>query len=99
YEGAEQIKRRELQMAINKLENQEGTLTDQEREVIESLADTIVSQLLAPPTKSLREAAANDDWETISTALQLFNPELEYDDFPLTDQESSSSSEQGIEEG
>jgi glutamyl-tRNA reductase len=35
-----------------------------------------VGQLLAPPTKSLREAAAEDDWATIQTAMRLFDPEF-----------------------
>jgi glutamyl-tRNA reductase len=32
--------------------------------------------LLAAPTKSLRDAAAEDDWNTIQTALSLFDPEF-----------------------
>jgi glutamyl-tRNA reductase len=41
------------------------------------MADSLVSQLLAPPTRSLREAAGQDDWETIRTAMQLFDPTTE----------------------
>ncbi|MEF8856210.1 MAG: glutamyl-tRNA reductase, partial [Haloplanus sp.] len=33
-------------------------------------------QLLAAPTKSLRDAAADDDWTTIQTALGLFDPQF-----------------------
>jgi glutamyl-tRNA reductase len=40
------------------------------------MADAIVSQLLAAPTQSLRDAAEDDDWETINTALQLFDPDF-----------------------
>jgi len=73
YESAERIKRRELETAFSRLES-DGELTDAQREIIRSMADALVNQLLAPPTKSLREAAGEDDWQTISTALQLFDP-------------------------
>jgi glutamyl-tRNA reductase len=75
YEGAERTKERELREALAKLDAR-GELSDGQREAVESLADALVSQLLAAPTKSLREAAADDDWETIVTALRLFNPEF-----------------------
>jgi glutamyl-tRNA reductase len=38
---------------------------------------------LAPPTQSLRDAAENDDWSTINTALRLFGPGLELADDDL----------------
>jgi glutamyl-tRNA reductase len=78
YEAADRVKERELRTAVDRLESaREDDLDDEEREVIESLADALVGQLLAAPTKSLREAAAEDDWATISTALQLFDPEFD----------------------
>ncbi|WP_435155327.1 glutamyl-tRNA reductase [Haladaptatus sp. DFWS20] len=73
YEGAERVKERELQTALARLDAH--GLDDDQEAIVESMADALVSQLLAPPTKSLRDAAANDDWTTINTALQLFNPE------------------------
>ncbi|WP_122089513.1 glutamyl-tRNA reductase [Halalkalicoccus subterraneus] len=73
YEGAERTKRAEVTTALSKLESQ-GGLTDQQRETVEAMADALVGQLLSAPTKSLREAAAEDDWETINTAIQLFDP-------------------------
>ena len=76
YESAERVKNREVGTAMAKLDAN-AELTDTHREVIESLADSLVSQLLAAPTKSLREAAAEDDWTTIQTAMQLFNPEFD----------------------
>ena len=76
YEGAEMAKRQELSTALSKLESQ-GGLSDEQRETVEAMADALVSQLLAAPTHSLREAAAEDDWETINTAIQLFDPEFE----------------------
>ncbi len=69
YRGAEGIKNAELRRALNRLD-----LNADEEEVIESLADSLVSQILAVPTKSLRDAAAEDDWETITTAIDLFDP-------------------------
>jgi glutamyl-tRNA reductase len=75
YESAERLKREEVETAIKKLEAQ-GDLTDEQRETVSALADTLVNQLLAAPTKSLREAAAEDDWTTINTAMQLFDPDF-----------------------
>lgn len=85
YESAERIKTRELETAFARLETGEQFNEDQ-REVIESLADALVSQLMAAPTKSLRDAAANDDWETIHIALRLFDPDFG-DDAPAFVQE------------
>lgn len=76
YESAEAVKERELHTALSKLEA-DGELTDDQAETIEALADAIVGQLLAAPTRSLRDAAAEDDWTTIQTALTLFDPEFE----------------------
>ncbi|SFS44733.1 glutamyl-tRNA reductase [Halostagnicola kamekurae] len=77
YESAERIKARELETAVSRLEDAKGgELTDEQRDIVESMADSLVSQLLAPPTKSLREAAQEDDWRTINTALQLFDPDF-----------------------
>ncbi|WP_182013914.1 glutamyl-tRNA reductase [Haloquadratum walsbyi] len=73
YEAAEHVKRREVETALEKLEKQ-GTLTDNQRETVSSMADTLINQLLAAPTKSLRDAAAEDDWTTIQTAMTLFDP-------------------------
>ncbi|MFD1632961.1 glutamyl-tRNA reductase [Haloplanus ruber] len=75
YESAEMVKERELHTALSRLESQ-GELTEQQRETVASLADALVGQLLAAPTKSLRDAAAEDDWTTIQTALGLFDPEF-----------------------
>ena len=75
YEGAERMKARELRTAMSKLEAEtDGEVTDAEREIVESMADALVGQLLSAPTQSLRDAAENDDWSTINTALQLFDP-------------------------
>ena len=78
YESAERVKEHELSEAFTKLDAH-GDLSEDQREVVSSLADALVSQLLAVPTKSLREAAAEDDWATINTALELFDPDFESD--------------------
>lgn len=71
YESAERVKAKELDTALSK------TDLDAETEaIVESMADSIVSQLLAAPTQSLRDAAEDDDWSTIHTALQLFDPDF-----------------------
>jgi len=75
YESAERVKEREVSEALSKLDAH-GDLSEAQREVVASMADALVSQLLAPPTKSLRDAAAEDDWTTINTALRLFDPEF-----------------------
>ena len=79
YESAERVKARELEETFEKLD-----LDEESEAVVESMADTLVSQLLAPPTNSLRDAAADDDWTTIHTALQLFNPNINEADAPLS---------------
>lgn len=93
YESAERVKARELEEAYAKLEAQ-GGLTDDQRETVAGLADALVGQLLAAPTKSLRQAAGEDDWNTIRTALRLFDPE--FDEPPATpDGDTSSGSGAG----
>ena len=78
YEGAERVKARELRTAVGKLEAEtDGEVSERHREVLESMADALVGQLLSPPTRSLREAAEKDEWTTINTALKLFEPGLE----------------------
>jgi len=78
YESAERVKERQVDTALTRLETAaDGDLDDDQREVVESLADAIVGQLLAAPTRSLRDAAEEDDWSTISTALRLFDPDFE----------------------
>ena len=76
YAGADRVKAREVDRALSKLESQ-GELSEAQRETVEDMADALVGQLLAAPTSSLRDAAGEDDWETIRTALRLFNPEFD----------------------
>ncbi len=81
YGSADALKERELSRALSRMEAH-GDVSEDQREVVASLADALVSRLLAAPTKSLRDAAAEDDWTTINTALQLFDPEFESDGPP-----------------
>ena len=69
YESAERVKANEVATALEKLD-----LDAESEAIVESMADAIVSQLLAAPTSSLRDAAEDDDWSTIQTALKLFDP-------------------------
>lgn len=71
YESAERVKDREVETAI-----ETADFDEDQREVIDAMADAIVNQLLAAPTRSLRDAAEEDDWSTINTALQLFDPDF-----------------------
>jgi len=71
YESAEQVKASEVNRALSAAD-----FDDEQAEVVESMADAIVSQILAAPTRSLRDAAEDDDWSTIHTALQLFDPDF-----------------------
>jgi glutamyl-tRNA reductase len=75
YRGADRIKERELDRALGKLDD----LDADQREVVRGLADALVSRLLAAPTQSLRDAAADDDVETMLAAIELFDPGAEGD--------------------
>ncbi len=76
YRGAERMKEREVSRALARLD-EHMALSDESQEIVEELADSLVNQLLAVPTKSLRDAAAEDDWETIVAAIELFDPEVD----------------------
>lgn len=72
YAGADRIKQRELERALAELDISEG-----QEEIIASLADAITGKLMAVPTQQLREAASEDDWETIHAAIELFEPSFD----------------------
>lgn len=98
YQGAERMKEREVSRALAQLE-QHSDLSQDARDVIDQLGDALVNQLLAVPTQSLRDAAADDDWETISTAIELFDPDVdEFTEQFSTDMESSESHASGSSE-
>ncbi len=76
YTKAERIKERELQQALSRLEAR-GDLPPAQQEAVESMADAIVSSLLADPTTELRDAAEAADNRTLRTAVDLFDPDLD----------------------
>jgi glutamyl-tRNA reductase len=99
YESAEVTKRREVQTALDKMAAQ-GDVSPAQEEVVEDLADALVNQLLAAPTRSLRDAAAEDDWETIDTALRLFDPDFgDESPLPAVDGEGADSRPTRTEDG
>jgi glutamyl-tRNA reductase len=78
YEGADRMKQAELARLRSRLaESEGGELTEEQHEAIEAFADSLVNQLLAPPTRSLKAAAEADDWTTIQTAMGLFDPTVD----------------------
>lgn len=72
YAGADQIKQQELQRALAELD-----ISEEQKEIVTSLADAITGKLMAVPTQQLREAASEDDWETIHAAIELFEPSFD----------------------
>lgn len=85
YASADSIKERELAEAKSRMNAGEHPTET----VLEDFADAIVGHLLAAPTKSLRDAAAADDWETIQTALRIFDPEFSVGSVTVTSGESA----------
>lgn len=71
--GADRIKAAEIERAKMRLEAGESP----PEEVIEDLADALVNSIMAPPTQALRDAAEDDDWTTIASAIHIFDPDLE----------------------
>ena len=66
-------KRQHVETVRSKLEAN-GGLTAEQASILESFADALVSDLLAAPTRGLKEAAVHDEWPTIRAAVQLFDP-------------------------
>lgn len=78
YEGADRMKQAELARLRSRLTECDGDeLTEDQHEAIEAFADSLVNQLLAPPTQSLKAAAEADDLTTIQTAMGLFDPTVD----------------------
>lgn len=76
--GADRIKQHELERAKIRLEHGEAPPD----EVLGDLAEALVNRLMAAPTEALRDAAEDDDWSTISAAIQIFDPDIDPDDLP-----------------
>lgn len=76
--GAERIKAAEVKRAKLRLEASD----DAPETILEDFADAVVNAIMAPPTEALREAAEDDDWTTIASAIQIFDPDLDEGELP-----------------
>ena len=66
--SADEIRTRELERALGKMEG----IDDSQRTTIEKLSRVLVTRLLHNPIEVLRDAAVNENFETIRTAEALF---------------------------
>lgn len=66
---ADEIKRRELETAFSRLEAC-GELTDEQRAIIEELADALIAELLEPTTSTLRNESMTRS--ELQTTAELF---------------------------
>ncbi len=71
YSRVETIRCKECEEAINKLMARH-TMGDVEREVLDDMTHSFAKQILAEPTKILRNAAEHDDERFLDTVAELF---------------------------
>ncbi|MCE8425147.1 MAG: glutamyl-tRNA reductase [Candidatus Methanoperedens sp.] len=71
YSQVENIRGKECEDAINKLKAQH-TIGDIERQVLNDMTHSFAKQILAEPTKILRNAAEHDDERFLDAAADLF---------------------------
>ena len=71
YSKIEKIREQEREAAINKLKSRH-TIGDIEREVLDDMTNSFAKQILAEPTKILRNAAEHDDERFLDTVAELF---------------------------
>ncbi len=71
YSRVEAIRGKECEEAINKLMARH-TMGDIEREVLDDMTHSFANQILAEPTKILRNAAEHDDERFLDTVAELF---------------------------
>ena len=71
YNQIEELRIRERERAINRL-SAKHTLGDFERDVLDDLTHAITNKVLAEPTKTLRDAAAEDDIDFLAATAALF---------------------------
>lgn len=71
YSRVETIRCKECEEAINKLMARH-TMGDVEREVLDDLTHSFANQILAEPTKILRNAAEHDDERFLDAVAELF---------------------------
>ncbi|VVB94689.1 Glutamyl-tRNA reductase [uncultured archaeon] len=71
YSMVEKIREKEREEAVNKL-SARHTIGDIEREVLDDMTHSFANQILAEPTKILRNAAEHDDERFLDTVAELF---------------------------
>lgn len=71
YSMIEKIREREREEAVNKLKARH-TIGEIEREVLDDMTHSFANQILAEPTKILRDAAEHDDELFLETVAELF---------------------------
>jgi glutamyl-tRNA reductase len=71
YSKVETIREQEREAAINKLRSRH-TIGDIDCEVIDDMTNSFAKQILAEPTKILRNAAEHDDERFLDTVAELF---------------------------
>lgn len=67
-----ELKQQKLDELYEKLDSR-GKLDDETRELVEKMADSLVSTMLSVPTQSLKKAAEEEDWETVKAAMKVFS--------------------------
>lgn len=71
-EHTEEIRRRELEEALDRLHACEGDVTEVEREIASQLSHRIVDRLFATPAVALQEASRLEDQEMLQEGLRIF---------------------------
>lgn len=71
YSKVEEIREKEREEAVNKLKARH-TIGDIERQVLDDMTHSFANQILAEPTKILRNAAEQDDARFLDTVAGLF---------------------------
>ncbi|KAF5419006.1 MAG: Glutamyl-tRNA reductase [Candidatus Methanogaster sp.] len=71
YSRIHDLRTQERERAVNRL-SAKHTLGDFERQVLDDLTHAITNKVLAEPTKTLRNAAAEDDFDFLEATAALF---------------------------
>ncbi len=75
YSQIQDLRIRERERAVNRL-SAKHTLGDFERQVLDDLTHAITNKVLAEPTKTLRNAAAEEDLDFLETTAALFKLDM-----------------------
>jgi glutamyl-tRNA reductase len=78
YTKVEQIRKKEREEALNKLRSRH-TIGDIESQVLDDMTHSFANQILAEPTKTLRNAAEHDDERFLDAVAELFKIKLNID--------------------